>query len=107
MKSRKKILMLASALIVQSLLLSRSVTGVQLQSQSMASVQAQSGSQSKATSQSQSTAKAQATYKSDPLDELLEDNLFKRKKAPLPATEDSLVDQALKAKVNEKELLGE
>jgi hypothetical protein len=37
----------------------------------------------------------------------LEDNLFKRKKAPLPPTEDSLVDIALKAKVNEKELLGE
>ena len=41
------------------------------------------------------------------MDELLEDNLFKRKKAPLPSTEESLVDQALKAKVNEKELLGE
>jgi len=46
-------------------------------------------------------------YKSDALDELLEDNLFKKKKAPLPVTEDSLLDQALFAKVDEKLLLGE
>jgi len=37
----------------------------------------------------------------------LEDNLFKKKKAALPSTEDSLLDQALKAKVDEKALLGE
>ena len=55
----------------------------------------------------QAEAAVQAGYKSDALDELLEDNLFKRKKAALPNTEESLVDQALKAKVNEKELLGE
>ena len=55
----------------------------------------------------QTEAAVQAGYKSDALDELLEDNLFKRKKAALPNTEESLVDQALKAKVNEKELLGE
>ena len=49
----------------------------------------------------------EATYKSDALDELLEDNLFKKKKAALPNTEESLLDQALKAKVDEKSLLGE
>jgi len=37
-------------------------------------------------------AKVGLGYKSDALDELLEDNLFKRKKAPLPNTEESLVD---------------
>ena len=52
-------------------------------------------------------AQAEAMYKSDALDELLEDNLFKKKKAALPATEESVIDQALKAKVDEKALLGE
>lgn len=46
-------------------------------------------------------------YKSDALDELLEDSLFKKKKVPLATTEDSLLDQALFAKVDEKSLLGE
>ena len=41
-----------------------------------------------------------ASYKSDALDELLENSLFKRKHAPAPVTEESIVDEALKAKVD-------
>lgn len=48
-------------------------------------------------SEAAAEATADASYKSDALDELLEDSLFKRKKAALPVTEDTLVDAALKA----------
>ena len=41
-----------------------------------------------------------ASYKSDALDELLENSLFKRKHAPLPVSEESILDQALKAPVD-------
>ena len=57
--------------------------------------------------EAEASAQVEATYKSDALDELLEDNLFKKKKAAQPTTEESLLDQALKAKVDEKSLLGE
>jgi len=73
----------------------------------MLKLKTESALKSTATSKSQARVQAKAGYKSDALDELLEDNLFKRKKAPLPPTEDSLVDIALKAKVNEKDLLGD
>ena len=47
-----------------------------------------------------------ASYKSDALDELLENSLFKRKHAPEPVTEESVVDLALKAPVNESDFIG-
>lgn len=45
-----------------------------------------------------------AEYKSDALDELLGDSLFKKKKQTAPASEDTLVDTVLNAKVDLKEL---
>ena len=50
------------------------------------------------------TASTNAEYKSDALDELLGDSLFKKKKSEAPATEETLVDKVLGAKVNLKEL---
>ena len=52
----------------------------------------------------ESSAKAKSQYKSDALDELLEDNLFKKKKTPV--TNDDFVELALHAKVDANEFLG-
>ena len=47
---------------------------------------------SQVASSAQLHAQVGARYKSDAIDELLEDNLFKRKKSPLANTEESLLD---------------
>ena len=64
---------------------------------------------SKARTESQTSTEAAvdaataASYKTDALDELLEDSLFKKKKAAMPVTEETILDAALKAKVDPKD----
>jgi hypothetical protein len=58
------------------------------------------------TTKAEANALEDASYKSDALDELLENSLFKRKHAPELVTEESLVDLALKAPVNESDFIG-
>ena len=50
--------------------------------------------------------KQESEYKSDALDDLVESSLFKKKSKPM-TPQDSFLDQALKAKVDETELLGQ
>ena len=73
---------------------------------SMAELEAAAGAESTAeataTVKAKSKASSDAEYKSDALDELLEDSLFKKKKPD--NSPESQVDQALHAKVELKDL---
>lgn len=64
-------------------------------------VDAQAEATAETTSKASSKASSDAEYKSDALDELLEDSLFKKKKAD--NSPESEVDKALHAKVDLKD----
>jgi len=66
--------------------------------------EAQAATTTEAAASTTTAAQSQVEYKSDALDELLGDSLFKRKKSAQAPTEDTLVDQVLSAQVDMKAL---